>query len=70
MVGVKLEIVIMVVKLVVVDGRLYRCLSCNVLSEMYFDILIVLFRSGGELYNMVVDIYGFFEEGVSYLFFR
>lgn len=69
MVGVKLENVIVVVKLVIVDGRFYRCLFCNVLCEVYFDVFFDDFKLGGEFYEIVVKIYGFLEEGFSYFFF-
>lgn len=68
MVGVKPETVTMAAKSAVADGRLYRCLSCNALSEMHFDISSEVLRPGGELYNLAVDTYGPLEEGVSYPF--
>lgn len=54
MVGVKFEIVVIVIKSVVLDGRFYRCLLCKALCEYYFDILFEMLKVGGKFYDIVV----------------
>lgn len=68
MVGVKPETVTRAAKSAVTDGRLYRCLSCNALSELHVDFSSEMLQPGGDLYNIAVQSHGPLAEGLSYSF--
>lgn len=68
MVGVKPETVTKSTKVAVTEGRLYRCLSCNALSEVHVDFSSEMLKQGGELYEIAVQTHGQLREGLSYTF--
>lgn len=68
MVGVKPENVTVAAKSAIADGRLHRCLSCNALCEVHFDVSSDDLKPGGELYEIAVKTHGPLEEGLSYSF--
>ena len=68
MAGVKPETVTKSTKVAVAEGRLYRCLSCNALSEVHVDFSSEMLKQGGELYEIAVQTHGQLREGLSYTF--